>query len=137
MLTKEELEGLLDDMLRWKGNSTVQAIDNHPFQANSDMRRVQEARAKILESFPVEPKHQPSARETESGHVPADIMWGGDEPNGDARDASRYRWLRDSGLVWADKPFSHGGSCTPGRVGGEYADAFIDQRRALNRNGDV
>ena len=50
----------------------------------------------------------------------------------DAVDAARWRFARDNGLVWADRGFESNGSCTPGRVGNEYAQAFIDQRMARN-----
>ena len=51
---------------------------------------------------------------------------------GAQRDAERYLILRALGCVYADKPFSHGDAlCTPGRVGGDYADSFADA--ALSR----
>jgi hypothetical protein len=48
------------------------------------------------------------------------------ETNGnDTRDAARWRFVRDRGLVWADRCFGNG--CTPGRVGNDYATQFVDQ----------
>jgi hypothetical protein len=45
-------------------------------------------------------------------------------------DAQRWKYVRDHGLVWADKGFRSGNfECTPGRVGDGYATAFVDQYR--------
>lgn len=53
------------------------------------------------------------------------------------KDAERWRFARAHGLIWADRCFPtsspdgiyHGhGTATPGQVGGEYADTFIDYR---------
>ncbi len=43
-------------------------------------------------------------------------------------DAARWAFVRDMGLVWADRSFGEG--CTPGRVGDTYATRFVDERMA-------
>lgn len=44
----------------------------------------------------------------------------------DIQDALRWRYVRDHGLVYADRPFGDG--CLPGRVGDMYATEFVDER---------
>ena len=52
-------------------------------------------------------------------------------------DAERYKIARSWGIN-APHSFSHdGGSCTPGLVAGEYADAAIDAARGAKHNVDV
>lgn len=49
----------------------------------------------------------------------------------DKQDALRWRFVRDHGLVHADRSFGSG--CLPGRVGDMYATEFVDEQLRKGR----
>lgn len=48
------------------------------------------------------------------------------------KDAERWRFVRDKGLVWLEAPFE---GCTDGRVGDDYATRYVDHLIEFEKRG--